>query len=265
MKISTYEDKGVACAQYFLLFFNLMLWVVGGIMFGLGIYFHVHHDVYSTLTSETYFIGANLLIAGGVLLIVGGFFGCCSTLWDNQLALIGFIFYLVICLSLEIATAVFGYQGTPSLQAIALKHMTQDVDTKYHTMKNVRDAMDRLQSTRHCCGYNGYQNWAASTWAKNGTADGKLKGPYPVPASCCNTTMVKSNSPAACTKLYDYGKNTQYIYTQGCFPRYKDDIVMFMYSIGAFGIGVSLFQILGIILAFVLFFSLSSTQGYKYI
>lgn len=58
-------------------------------MLGMGIYFHVHSDVYSTLTSETYYIGANLLIVGGCLLIVGGFLGCGAALWDNQLALLG--------------------------------------------------------------------------------------------------------------------------------------------------------------------------------
>lgn len=58
-------------------------------MLGMGIYYHVAHTDYSVLTSESYFIGINLLIAGGSLLFAAGFLGCFSALCDNQALLVG--------------------------------------------------------------------------------------------------------------------------------------------------------------------------------
>ncbi|EDV29592.1 uncharacterized protein TRIADDRAFT_52140 [Trichoplax adhaerens] len=237
--------------------------VVGATMLGMGIYYHIAHTDYAVLTSESYFIGVNLLIAGGTLLFAAGFLGCFSALCDNQALLVGFILALILLLGLEIGTAIYGYVGTPTLEGIAKKHMTQDVETKFRTNVKVQKAMNNLQKTRKCCGVDTYKDYAKSSWAlaKFNNSESDLKGNFPVPDSCCNTSIVGEDLPR-CQKEYANGKNVSYIYADGCYPRYRDDIVQYMFSLGAVGVSMTLLQIMGIMLSFILCCSLNGSQGY---
>lgn len=79
----------------------------------------------------------------------------------------------------------------------------------------------------HCCGVNGYKDWAAVF--KNNT----------LPHTCCENTM----NDGSCTTKSDN------IYKDGCEPKVKRILDQGTYIIGGVGIGIAVVQILGVIFA----------------
>ena len=88
------------CAKYFLLFFNLIIWLSGGIFLSCGIlvlYKRDLHELFALLSYDSQLVPSFLnvgyvLIGVGALVFIVGLLGCCGSVRESRL-LLGLVGY----------------------------------------------------------------------------------------------------------------------------------------------------------------------------
>ncbi|XP_035674839.1 leukocyte surface antigen CD53-like [Branchiostoma floridae] len=108
------EGCGLNCIKYLLFAFNLIFWLAGGGLIGVGIYVMVAYgvsDVLSLLNLSTLLLhgGAITLIVVGVITFIVGFLGCCGAIKENRCMLGTFFTLLLILLLAEIGVAIYAF------------------------------------------------------------------------------------------------------------------------------------------------------------
>ncbi|XP_078586593.1 tetraspanin-4-like isoform X1 [Branchiostoma floridae x Branchiostoma japonicum] len=77
------------CIQYLMFTFNLLFWLAGCGILGVGIWLRVTQGDFATLVPSIPFVTApNLCIIAGVIVMVVGFIGCCGALKENKCLLL---------------------------------------------------------------------------------------------------------------------------------------------------------------------------------
>ncbi|XP_078675900.1 CD9 antigen-like isoform X2 [Branchiostoma floridae x Branchiostoma belcheri] len=131
---------GMKCIKYTLFTFNLLFWLMGAAMLGLGIFLLVDTNTGSVLsvtgvpTGELYAGGIVLTVAGSITMVVG-FFGCCGAIKESQ------------CMLVTVNELIEN-----SLNSLANKNYTE-----YSTAEQA--LIDTLQKEMECCGMNSTDDW----------------------------------------------------------------------------------------------------------
>ncbi|XP_036799568.1 tetraspanin-9 isoform X2 [Oncorhynchus mykiss] len=126
----------LCCVKYMLFLFNLLFWLGGCGLLGVGVWLSVSQGSFATLSPSFPSISAaNLIITLGAVIMVTGFLGCLGAIKENK------------CLLLSVSD-----NARQDLQeGLAL----------YSTNNNagLRNAWNTIQTEWHCCGVNGYTDW----------------------------------------------------------------------------------------------------------
>ncbi|XP_015239588.1 PREDICTED: tetraspanin-8-like [Cyprinodon variegatus] len=137
------------CVKYLLFLFNLLFWICGCIILGVGIYLKVSKDGNSI--TEQYLPSFELMIAIGVIIMVLGFLGCCGAYRENRCMLLVFFVLLLIIFALLLAAGI--------LAAVEEGRVREWVEEKLKELKplasqpqNVKDDLEKLQRELKCCG-----------------------------------------------------------------------------------------------------------------
>ncbi|XP_033827723.1 tetraspanin-4 [Periophthalmus magnuspinnatus] len=163
----------LCCVKYLMFVFNLVFWLGGCGLFGVGLWLSFTQAEFSSLPlSFPSLSAANLLLVAGGVTMVLGFLGCLGALKEQRCLL--FMFFLILLL-LVLTEGVF----------ILVIHMYQDqVDARaqdelkegmrrYKTEPELRKSWDNVQMMFKCCGVSNKTDW----WD---ILEGTL------PASCCS-------------------------------------------------------------------------------
>ncbi|KAM4523741.1 tetraspanin-9 [Fundulus diaphanus] len=186
------------CVKYLVFLFNLLFWICGCVILGVGIYLKVSKD--GNAIVDQYLPSFELMISIGVIIMVIGFLGCCGAYRENRCMLMMFFILLLLIFILLLAAGI--------LAAIQQKQVKEWVEGKLKEISpidsqppNVIQDMEKLQRELKCCGLT------------TGPGDWKT-----VPASCsCNSTAVadkcsnKIYQEPCLTKIIDYMKNNMQI------------------------------------------------------
>eukprot|EP00493_Phyllostaurus_siculus_P004735 UN04756 len=93
--------------------FNLIFWILGLVVLGVGIYSRVENDSWSKLLdSKTFLSAANLLIAAGALVALIGFFGCLGAFKKLKCVLGIYCGLVLLIFILEIAGGAYAYSNS---------------------------------------------------------------------------------------------------------------------------------------------------------
>ncbi|XP_046716003.1 CD151 antigen isoform X3 [Silurus meridionalis] len=217
------EEKttcGTVCLKFLLFIFNLIFWLSGGTVMGVGLWTLVDKSDYiSLLSSSTYSFAAYILIAAGAVVMLTGILGCCATIKENK--------RLLIVLNDELRV-----------------NLKETMVQKYQQphQEHITRAVDKLQQDLKCCGSNSSADWQEGAWIQT-FADRRL-----VPDSCCKTLTVRCG-------VRDHPSNI-YKVEGGCISKLEDSILQHLLILGGVGIGIAFLQILGMLFTCCLYRSL---------
>lgn len=87
-------EKHITCLKYTLFCFNVIIWIVGVSMVGLTLWLKTEpgfNEWVNDLSIEEFFSGLYVLLAGGLVIMLVAFLGCCGALMENRVLLYAFM------------------------------------------------------------------------------------------------------------------------------------------------------------------------------
>ncbi|XP_006901199.1 PREDICTED: tetraspanin-6 isoform X2 [Elephantulus edwardii] len=158
---------------------------------------------------------------------------CRTSTWMLKL----YAMFLTLIFLVELVAAIVGFVFRHEIKS-NFKINYEKVLKHYNTTGDYRsDAVDKIQSTLHCCGVTSYTDWQDTNYYSD----------QGFPKSCCKIEC----SPS---------KDTNNINKEGCFIRVIASIESQMGVIAGFSFGVACFQLIGIFLAYCLSRAITNNQ-----
>ncbi|XP_054855088.1 tetraspanin-9 isoform X1 [Eublepharis macularius] len=234
----------LCCLKYMMFLFNLIFWLCGCGLLGVGIWLSVSQGNFATFSpSFPSLSAANLVIALGAIVMVTGFLGCLGAIKENKCLLLSFFIVLLIILLAELILLILFFVYMDKVNENAKEDLKEGLKL-YNTDNNVglKNAWNIIQAEMHCCGVISYTDWY------------EVLGENTVPDRCCmeNSQDCGRNST-----------NTNLVWKMGCFEKVKMWFDDNKHIFGTVGMCILIMQILGMAFSMILFQQIHRT-GKKY-
>ncbi|CAH1772214.1 unnamed protein product [Owenia fusiformis] len=264
---------GSKTAKGFLFVFNILFFLLGATALGLGIFVLVDKAQLTYLTKlggvnqvdvpgllET---SAYVLIAGGGLVFIIGFLGCCGAWKEVRVFLIVYAIMVLLILLAEIGAGVVAFlfrdKAITELKSFLNETIVYKYEGQLTTSEPFSLAWDLAHVTFDCCGINNSTDFdVASAWNRSYTlTTNNISSTVNmvIPPSCCrftdkslypsnigSLTFVNDTCPIAPTTSNSW-LNT------GCYQTIYDFVLQNAYIIIGIGIGIGVVEIVGIVAA----------------
>nr|ACO15200.1 CD63 antigen [Caligus clemensi] len=217
--------------KYVVFLAHFVFFCLGIALISIGAYLGNKMDSYFDFEGNSYFAGSFVIIGIGVIILIISFFGCCGMCMESpcMMRTLGLLLFILILAEVGVVVSYLFYKD--SFQEVILDNMIGDME-KYGKPEFdvVTKEWDHLQMDFTCCGANTYKDWFNSSYAR-------------VPDSCCKTWE------DGCAKDITIESDPSAINTEGCMMAFNRIISDNQSSVIAVGVGVLLFELLGIIVA----------------
>lgn len=256
MKVTSCAGK---TSKVFLLFVNILTFLLGGTCIGLGIWYHLDGGLYDKVFKEGFLtIPIIFIIVGSVLLIIS-MMAIIGALCEVVCILKVYMSVVAIVLLIEVIfmAVCVALRGTAETYAITAVHnlMEHYGDASADQLDIITTTIDETQGWLKCCGLSGPQDWKdanVSAWWTNNNNNGSEADTVPV--SCC-----LDEKEEFCNILIDAGSNvTVKYYTDGCKKALENWVEGNVTYISVVGIGIILLQCFFMICALKIRFELFS-------
>ena len=178
--------------KYLLFGFNVIFWLVGFAIFGIGIYAWVEKETFNRLNSLS--IGVLFdpafifLVVGGFVFIIG-FCGCVGALRENTMLLVMFSFALGVIFFAELAIGVLVYMYKEKVRSEVEKNLKSMIEA-YRDDEDLQDLIDWIQRDwLKCCGVKDPNDWEGNIYFKCNNNWVESCG---VPSSCCTADYLNN-------------------------------------------------------------------------
>jgi tetraspanin-4 len=234
--------SGFSCVKFVFFAFNVLFWLLGCAILGIGIWLQVSKGAYASLSPSFNFLSATVLcIAAGILVLLVGFFGCCGAIMENKCLLMTYFILVIVIFILEIVSVVLVFINRLEIQTLVSAELKKGIKKQYRKTddeEGLKAAWAYVQSSFQCCGVDNYTDWYQPDSNK-------------VPRECCrNITNCKDeDSPA------DW-------YPKGCLEELKMSFTQNLYILGILAICIAVVQILGLVASMALFCCLRQDKYY---
>ncbi|CAM1326898.1 TSPAN8 (predicted) [Pycnogonum litorale] len=249
------------CAKFLLIGFNFVFWLSGCALLALGVYLiaSLNHLMLSKVImietgDELLKYLAYVLIGLGCLILLVGFCGCCGAIKESKCLLISYFMFLFIVLAAQLGVGIYtAMNQSKVMDEISMKLKDRFQDT--YGREGYTDAVDFAQIYLGCCGIDGSDDYANSTWRMDQIGGNKL---YPL--SCCilsnkdESDSYKNPIPKNTTlcESPDYVSSKYFRQQTGCKEKllnwFKEQTIILI----AIGCGVPGIEIFGMILTICL-------------
>uniref|UniRef100_A0A3P9KMD4 Tetraspanin n=2 Tax=Oryzias latipes TaxID=8090 RepID=A0A3P9KMD4_ORYLA len=222
----------LCCLKYLMFVFNLIFWLCGCGLLGVGIWLSVSQGSFATFSpSFPSLSAANMVIAIGAIVMVTGFLGCLGAIKENK------------CLQ-ELQPPDPSLVGSPTsfFTPMNAKQDLKDGLALYNSENNLglRNAWNIIQAEWKCCGVNAYSDWYEALQEKV------------VPDRCCQE------------HYQNCGRNTTSMFWErGCFEKVEEWLDDNKHVLGTIGTVILVVQLLGMAFSMILFHHIHRT-GKKY-
>uniref|UniRef100_A0A4W3JLW3 Tetraspanin 9a n=1 Tax=Callorhinchus milii TaxID=7868 RepID=A0A4W3JLW3_CALMI len=232
----------LCCLKYMMFLFNLIFWLCGCGLLGVGIWLSATQGNFATLSpSLPSLSAANLLIAIGTIIMVVGFLGCLGAIKENKCLLLSFFVVLLVIFLMELIVVILFFVYRAEVADYAKEDLRNGLKL-YGSEGNVglTNAWNIVQTDFECCGVVNFTDWEP------------VMGSNFVPDSCC---MEYSKN---------CGQGTSTLWRDsGCYNVVKmwfeDQTVI----LGTIAMCILVIQILGMAFSMTLFHQISRS-GKKY-
>ncbi|KAG7244116.1 hypothetical protein INR49_004933 [Caranx melampygus] len=165
MPVDSIMARGcICCVKYMLFLFNLLFWLGGCGLLGVGVWLSVSQGSFATLSpSFPSLSAANLIITLGIVVMVTGFLGCLGAIKENKCLLLSFFIVLLIILLAELILLILFFVYTDKVSENAKQDLKEGL-VLYNTDNNagLREAWDTIQKEWSCCGVMNHNDWYAA-------------------------------------------------------------------------------------------------------
>jgi len=189
------------CCKFIVFFINFLALLAVGAVLGGAIYvlvqskqilgFHIELNLNEGNPTAILFSLFLIVIVVFGFLTIFTFLGCCGSACQSNCMIGSFVIILFIFLGANVGGIVymyFHYQDEVALASDELGNKIGYYDPEDEHSVN-KFLWDKMQSTFHCCGAEGWEDWSAAKKLKNGEK---------VPTSCCvNPEQCNVYSPTA--------------------------------------------------------------------
>ncbi|XP_033059922.1 tetraspanin-4 isoform X2 [Trachypithecus francoisi] len=233
-----------ACLQavkYLMFAFNLLFWLGGCGVLGVGIWLAATQGSFATLSSSFPSLSAaNLLIITGAFVMAIGFVGCLGAIKENKCLLLAFFLLLLLVFLLEATIAILFFAYTEKIDRYAQQDLKKGLHL-YGTQGNVglTNAWSIIQTDFRCCGVSNYTDWFE---VYNATR---------VPDSCCLEFSESCGLHAPGTW-----------WKAPCYETVKMWLQENLLAVGVFGLCTALVQILGLTFAMTMYCQVVKADTY---
>uniref|UniRef100_A0A3P9H8A6 Tetraspanin n=1 Tax=Oryzias latipes TaxID=8090 RepID=A0A3P9H8A6_ORYLA len=181
------------CIKTLLILFNVLFWICGCVILGVGIYLKVTKDG-NQLTNSA-LPGVDLMIAIGVIVFVLAFLGCLGAYKESRCMLMMFFIFLLVIFILLVAAGILGAVGEKTVNDWVRKEL-QKLTPLSNQPDSVKKDLEALQAELKCCGIiQGPADWTkppASCFC-NGTDTTCKGGIYQTPCADQIINLMKEN------------------------------------------------------------------------
>ncbi|XP_069461328.1 tetraspanin-4-like [Ambystoma mexicanum] len=219
------------CIKVQMFIFNLIFWLGGCGILGVGVWLAVTQGKFATLSHAFPSLSAASLfmVAGSVIMVVG-FIGCLGALTEHRCLLLTFFVVLLVIFLLEVVGMLLFITLRDKFHKYAevdLKASLQFYDQEGN--QGLTNAWDLVQIEFHCCGVGNYTDWEV------------ILKEHSVPKSCCREVTER------CTSDSDvWWKDPCYMKVQ----KYVSDNISFVWIFAAC---IIVIQVLGLVFSLVMY------------
>ncbi|XP_033842543.1 CD82 antigen-like [Periophthalmus magnuspinnatus] len=237
--------KGCLTAtKYFLFLFNLIFFLLGGVILGFGLWLLLDNQSFIVVLSDSMAVkvACYILIGVGGFSMLMGFVGCLGAIYEVRCLLGLYFTCLLLILIAQIAAGALIYFQKDVLDEEMSKIVIKVLDGYPGNNTTTEQAWDFIQRTMECCGWSGRQDWYGNPTIVNNTLH--------FPCSCQNFSLSSANSS-------DYGfcpftTNEWPAYEAGCSESVEAWLRTNMWVILGVCLGVAFIELLGMILSICL-------------
>lgn len=229
--------SGFSCIKFLFFGFNVLFWLLGCALLGVGIWLQISKSAYSSLHPTFNFLSATAIcIMLGVFILLIGFFGCCGAIMENKCLLVTYFILVVVIFILEIIATVMLFVYRAEVEAVVSEELRNGLKHKYPPTAHddpdgLREIWAFVQSNYSCCGVDNYTDWYGTPGM-----DHLDKTP---PECCLNTT--------ACVTA-----DSKQVHHKGCMEVIQGGLMKNLYIGGIIIIFIILFQVLGLVASMTL-------------
>ncbi|XP_054712646.1 tetraspanin-9-like [Uloborus diversus] len=240
--------SSLSCVRQALCCVNLLFWVLGCGMLGIGIWMHLAYQSYNkVLLSPPMLSGDSLVIVAGVLMFLLSFLGCCGSWFQNKCLLRMYFVMVIVILLLEFTAGILGFVYRKHVGNVLRDELLVGIQQRYtaDNTHGLKDTWDHIQLQFSCCGVKHYDDWFhISAWPEKKW----------VPSSCC---LPKFSNDTVCSQsvvsLDDIPeKDISFLYHTGCYSRLHVWLMERLYVVGVVSLVFAFVQVFGIISALVI-------------
>lgn len=234
-------DRGccsIPCLKFSLTLFNVILFVSGLILGGVGLWTILDkHTALLWLSSGIYDLIGHVLMIAGLVVLMTTILGCCGIMKTSRSMVLTYSIVLVIIFLIEIGAGVMAYMYRRQLSTELADNLTEKFNTRYGIDNDTTEAVDHLQISLECCGVHDFMDWQSSAWFEL-----PQRRNNKVPDSCCI-------SPGRYCGVRDHPSNIRYT---GCVDQVGQIAGDHLVIVGAVAFGLGGLQLLGTILSCLL-------------
>ncbi|XP_063047248.1 tetraspanin-9 [Engraulis encrasicolus] len=232
----TVTRRCLCCVKYLMFLFNLIFWLGGCGLFGVGVWLSFKQaDISALPLSFPSLSAANLLLVAGGITMVTGFLGCLGALKEQRCLLMTFFVILVILVVTEVILTVTVHIYDDELEEMA-KNDLLDGMRNYNNDTRLQHSWDSLQKMFKCCGVENQFDW-------RNISEGNPRNP----ASCCMTGDLDT-----CDRRWE----------EGCYEKAKNWLYENITSVMVFGICIVIVQLLALVFSMMMYCQIRRAEKY---
>ncbi|XP_062595800.1 tetraspanin-7-like [Saccostrea cucullata] len=203
------SESGVRCLRIFVITDAILIWLIGGAIFGFSLWLLVdffvnEYQAASDDLKQSKYVIYVFVAAGGFMVVYSliGIIGAIKPNW--KCLLIIYLICLVLSMLVLIGGTVWCYVYRYEIEIKLKNTFVTIVPNNYGKNTVVTRALDFMQSELECCGGQGYTDYKGSDWSNNLQIGG-------------NIGYTQDNyAPLSCCTYYDRNKETQDTSYQAC-------------------------------------------------
>ncbi|CAH1174147.1 unnamed protein product [Phaedon cochleariae] len=220
------------CMKYSLFIVNLIIFIGGLLVFGIGIWVVVDKSFASDLLGTNIYLGsAYIILITGILVTLISLLGCLGSIKEVKCMLFIYNITLLAIFVTMLVGGILGYVFREKVEKtirIGMESSLRD----YGSYAPITEAWDETQTRLQCCGIFGPKDW-----------EGRI------PVSCCKLTS--AGKRLDCQDLPE--NNSFTIFTRGCLEVTQQFTKQYAVILGTAAIVLSLLLILGMAFSCSLF------------
>lgn len=234
--------SGYTCVRHTFCSINVLLWLMGCGVLGVGIWLHLAHGGYASLAPQFAVASADAIcITAGVVAFVVAFFGCCGAWFQSRCMLVTYFSLVVFMFLVEFLLATVAFVFRENLGRTLREELQFGIEHHYNDSQSAPNGLhhiwNHIHNEFHCCGVNNYEDWYdIDAW----------RGENFVPNSCC---LEQYRNVTGCGK----SGNPDEWYSKGCAEQVQMWFVQRLHVVGSVGLVVAFIQLFGLISSMLLF------------